>query len=162
MGDVLAGNYSDFKFVKTRSVVQIVIELPIERAQEVFDLLGAPLPGAEIPVAIARLNLSAPAPTAAIESLDEDIWENREIEKPTRQYTLAQQAGMLCNDRGFWKWIEWETRGQFAAEINAMTAADYVRSVCRINSRTELDVDHDAELRFRDMRADYNNWINDR
>jgi hypothetical protein len=53
---VFQGTYSDWKLVKTRSVVQIVIEVPLEQAQHVYQVLGGmPQPGAEMPVAVARL-----------------------------------------------------------------------------------------------------------
>ena len=34
MTDAILGSYADFKLVKTRSVVQVVIEVPLERAHE--------------------------------------------------------------------------------------------------------------------------------
>jgi hypothetical protein len=48
--------YSDFKYIKTRSCVQIIFEVPIEASNEAYEILGGvPKPGAEIWCAIARL-----------------------------------------------------------------------------------------------------------
>lgn len=51
------GSLADFKLVKTRSVVQFIVEVPIEQADVALATLGGiPLPGVERPVALARLN----------------------------------------------------------------------------------------------------------
>lgn len=52
----IAGNYAEFKLVKTRGVFAITIEFPVERTADVFAALGYPQPGTESPVAVARLN----------------------------------------------------------------------------------------------------------
>lgn len=52
---IIAGNYADFKLVKTRSTCQLIIEIPIEQAEAAIRVFGIPMPGHEIPVAIARL-----------------------------------------------------------------------------------------------------------
>jgi hypothetical protein len=56
--------FSDFKLVKTRSSAQLVLEIPIERADAVLAILGGvPQPGKEVSVAVARLmGNEAPVP----------------------------------------------------------------------------------------------------
>ncbi len=54
------GSYADLKFIKSRSVMQVIVELPIEQADAFLAAFKAPQPGAERPVALALLN-SAPA-----------------------------------------------------------------------------------------------------
>lgn len=61
---VVAGTYADFKVIKSRSVVQVVIELPIEKGADFIDKFGMPLPGVETWMAIAWL-LKEPAPAIA-------------------------------------------------------------------------------------------------
>ena len=51
----IAGTYSDLKFIKSRSVAQVVVEVPIERAADVVALFGTPQPGGEVWVGMARL-----------------------------------------------------------------------------------------------------------
>lgn len=53
----ISGSLADFRIVKTRSVVQFIVEVPIEQADVALATLGGiPLPGVERPVALARLN----------------------------------------------------------------------------------------------------------
>jgi len=49
----LQGNYSALKFIPTRSVIQVIVEIPIEMGDKVYSVLGFPNPKAEIPVLIS-------------------------------------------------------------------------------------------------------------
>jgi hypothetical protein len=139
----ILGTYSDFKLVKTRSVVQVVIEVPIERAKEVTDLLGMPMPGEEIPIGFARLD---PAKL--------DI--NAPIQLP--RVSNAQMAGILCNEGGFRKYLA-ERSGQVVPDAEA--AAVLVRLACSVKSRANLDTDkHGAQL-WRDLKGEYELWLKD-
>ena len=53
---MILGSYADLKIIKTRSVVQIVVEVPLERGKEVTDLFGLPQPNAEVHVVVARMD----------------------------------------------------------------------------------------------------------
>lgn len=139
MSDVLKATYADLKTVKTRSTCQIILELPIEALTDVVALLGAPVPGNEVWVAVARLRPDAVQQPVA------------ELEQPHhRQKSLAQIAGIICNEPAFWKYID--VKGE--AE-----AADYVRGHCNVTSRSALDHNDDAALAFRTLRTDYDLWL---
>lgn len=56
---VIAGSFADYRLVKSRSVLQLVVEIPVEQQEQAFKALGYPLPGVEIAVAVARLNPQA-------------------------------------------------------------------------------------------------------
>jgi hypothetical protein len=117
----IAGSYSDFKLVKTRSVAQIVIEVPIEQAEAFLKAFGVPQPGAEKPVALALMNTEQPKP-----------------EKPRQSWSSmsrAQQAGILCSDKQFWLWFNVDDEKQ---------AEQRVREYFGIESRRELDAEHIA------------------
>ena len=93
------GNYADLKYIKTRSVVQIVVEVPIERAHEITDAFGWTQPGKEIPVALARLN-------PAMVAIGDD---EQPVEKPRRAFSdlpASQQAAMRCKDADFQAWCD--------------------------------------------------------
>src|SRR5690349_9811828 len=141
MVDAILGTYSDFKLVKTRSVVQVVIEVPLERAQEVTDLFGLPVPGAEIPVAMARLRTAANTDTP------------RDEPKPPAK--LAQLAGIVCNEGRFWRFLSENT--QYTID-SADEAAKYVRLVCGVRSHAELDTNISAANLWRDLSAKYEAW----
>ena len=53
---VIQGTYSDFKIIKTRSVAQFIIEIPLENASHAIDMFGLPSPECEKWVAVAMLN----------------------------------------------------------------------------------------------------------
>lgn len=139
MTDVLKATYADLKTVKTRGVCQIVLEMPIEGMADAFSLLGAPIPGNEVWVAVARLRPSVSAVAS----------EPVEIEPHHKPKSLAQIAGIICNEPAFWKYVN-------VADANA--AAEYVRGHCGITSRSALDSNDDAAQAFRTLKADYLIW----
>ena len=143
---VIQGTFADLKSVKTRSVVQMVVEIPIEQAEQVIKAFGFPQPGAEIAVAVARLDSEAtkhaPAPS-----------ENPK--KPFKNYSLSQQAGMRCNDPKFWKFI-W---GMFDWACESESAAtNFVRTHCVVESRKELDTRGSAGSEWLALNAEYEQW----
>jgi len=135
--DVLKATYADLKTVKTRSTCQLILELPIEALTDVVALLGAPVPGNEVWVAVARLR-----PEAVQQ-------EPGQLEPPRQLKSLAQIAGIICNEPAFWKYIH---------VANADEAAKYVRGHCGVTSRAALDSNEDAAQAFRTLKADYIIW----
>ncbi len=138
---IILGTFADFKTVKTRSVVQIIVEVPIERGKQVVEAFGFPQPGAEIPVAVTRF-------------VEDAVPVQPEPEKPTRpgrpfaDMPPSQQAGMLCTDKEFQKWAAPQSPTE-----------DYARLVilhtCRIDSRRELDCSDAAHGRWDTMLAQF-------
>ncbi len=62
----IQGCFAEYQMVKTRGVLVLKIEVPLERQAEVFAVLGYPLPGEEIHVGLARLqNPQQVSPAAA-------------------------------------------------------------------------------------------------
>ena len=53
---ITKGTYSDFKIVKTRNIAQIIVEIPLEHAEEFVTMFGMPTPNMDKWVAVARLN----------------------------------------------------------------------------------------------------------
>lgn len=132
---IVSGVFSDFKLVKTRGVAQLVIELPLERAANALEMFGVPQPGEEIHVAVARLHQEQPQP------------------KPKRSFddmSPAQQAGLLCNDKDFSRFIR--TKKTDAEPV------EFVRKYCGIGSRSELNVDLDAKEIWSDLVGDFRIW----
>jgi hypothetical protein len=151
MADVLKATYADLKTVKTRSTCQVILELPIEALTEVVALLGAPLPGGEVWVAIARLKDAPQIEAEANQEPDTDIGE---IDKPPRP--LSQVAAILCTIQTFRRFLSERFKRTISGEDEA---AALVRDICRVKSRRELDTDTAAASAFRGMRADYRNWM---
>jgi hypothetical protein len=51
----ITATFSDYRLVKSRGVLQLVLELPVERQAQAFEALGFPMPGTDIHVGVARL-----------------------------------------------------------------------------------------------------------
>ena len=144
----IQGTFADLKSVKTRSVVQMVVEIPIEQAEQVIKAFGFPQPGAEIAVAVARLDpekaKAAPAPS----------------EKPKERFAdkrLSVQAGIRCNDPRFQRFISNEY-GQWLRD--GEDVADFVRRHCMVGSRKDLDDDIYVSSRERwiALNAEFEEW----
>lgn len=144
------GDYVDLRFIKSRKCAAIVIEIPIEAAASFVAAFGAPSPATGVPVAIARLAAGKPTsePAKAITGPVE--------KKPFSEFPLSKQAGMRCNDRGFWKFLDKRNPGM--GIISPEDAADEVRAICLIDSRTELDIDSMAAERWRALDNEFVCW----
>jgi hypothetical protein len=137
---VIAGTFADCKLIKTRSALQLIIEVPIEQADQALTALGGvPQPGKEKPVAVARLNSHA-------------------IEPPAKKGTLAQQAGILCGDVRFLKFIA-EKYPHIGSPENDFEAAASVRAICGVESRAQFDSDPAAGQRWRSMKGAFDAWL---
>ena len=143
---VIQGTFADLKSVKTRSVVQMVIEIPIEQAEQIIKAFGFPQPGAEIAVAVARLDPEAtkhaPAPS----------------EKPKRHWddlSYTEQAGIRCNDPSFQFFMR---EVQEYKSVGTEQTAGSVRLHCDVGSRAEFDKSSDAARRWEALDAEFQEW----
>lgn len=135
----MEGTYSDFKLVKTRSVAQIVIEIPLERASSWVEMFGLPTPNMEQWVAIAALR-------------------QQSIVKSDESNQAVKVAGMLCNSSEF---------GVFLRDIVGLpevepdkpeTIADALRTILGIKSRTEFHTNEQAMNAFYRVKGEYESW----
>lgn len=154
MADVLQATYADLKTVKTRSTCQLILELPIEALTDVVALLGAPVPGNEVWVAVARLRAPQAAPTPELDHKPEPP-ANDDTNKPPRP--LSQVSAILCNIVAFRRFIH-EAKG-YEVIPTVDEAAAWVRETCGVKSRSEFDTDEAAAANFRRIRADYDAWM---
>lgn len=109
----------------------MIIEVPVEEAKLLVDIFGIPIPGKEIPVAVAAL-----------------VGEPQQ-EKPKRRFadmSPAQQAGIVCGDERFQNWI---------GVSNAEVAAEWVRKRCEVVSRADLNTNQNAKHRWEGILQDY-------
>lgn len=139
---VITGTFADMKLVKTRSAMQLVIEVPIEHGKKVIEAFGLPVPGAEIPVAVARLAAA-------------DI-----VPQPQKQRNgkLAQRSALLCADPRFLRFIG-ETCPSIRQPRDANEAADAVRMVCGVKSRAEFDTNDEAAQRWLTLKGKFDAWL---
>jgi hypothetical protein len=136
------GDYVDLRFVKSRKVCQVVIEIPIEAGSAFVAAFGTPDPSKGVPVAIARLApQSAEKPKAEREH---HSWH---------ELSPAQQAGIRCADKVF---------GQFLIDRHGhhceADPADTVRAFCGIKSRTELNTSIAAREKWERLNDEFIIW----
>jgi hypothetical protein len=159
MVDALKATYADLKTVKTRGVCQIVLEMPIEGMADAFSLLGAPIPGNEVWVAIARLRGGGAAiekPSPQIEHANDENAADDIPGKPPRP--LSQVSAILCGIVAFRRFIMEQYDG-WDQMPTADEAADWLREECGVRSRREFDTDENAAANFRDIRSKYSAWM---
>jgi len=141
-----SGSYCDLKFIKSRSVAQVVVEIPIEQAAAFIAAFGAPEPSKECPVAIARLDMTKAA---------------SEAEKPRRKLSelpIAQRAALLCNRHAFRTFVKerYASGGRVGDDADA---ANMVRKYCGVISRSELSMNVLAATKFEALEREFNNWL---
>ena len=145
----ISATFADFKLVKTRSIAQLVFEVPVENADAALQALGGlPQASGERWCAIARLVTGKPASeaTRAIAPPDKE-------RKRFDELRPSAQAGIRCADKGFWQFL---TGGEYGSPImSSEDAAEEVRAICRVASRAELDTDPKAAERWRALDNNY-------
>ncbi len=156
---VIQADYSNWRTVAGRKVLQLVFEVPIEQTADVMEKLGVPMPGENKWCAIALLDIggcasgngagkhgnapkqssgseaptdqSGPTHTLTIAHTAEAGTSPRERDRrPFASLPLSQQAALRCDDVRFQRYL---------GVANKTEAGDYVRSHCRVTSRADLD-----------------------
>lgn len=145
----IAGDYSDLKFIRTRGVAQIVVEVPLEQGEEVVRLFGTPIPGSNVRVAIARLNGEAEkSPQKPAEAM-----ERRRL----HDLPPVQQAALTCQREAFWTYLREE---QGATEIDTEEqAAEFVRDFCQVKSRSALTRENKPGQRWAMLLSAFEAWM---
>lgn len=162
---LIDGDYADLRFVKSRSVAQMVVEFPIERGAELVKMFGAPIPGEPVRVAVARLV------EGSVAQLDEHRASNAKdagsnpvgaAKRSWSEISLAQQAGIRCGEPAFWTYLSQlsDEAGTNKPLIeSADKAADYVRLACQVHSRADLDKSAQSRRAWRDIDLGYQAWL---
>ena len=167
-----AASYADWKLIKTRAVIQIVFEVPIESHDAAYQALGGmPVHAQERWFAIARLDQSKFEQRK--ERRDEDTQQGTTATAPgaaprerrsLSDVPLSQRAGMLCNAPAFWAFLkEHQPEScrvlELADGTDGEKAAIVLRSLCGVQSRSELSEDNQAGQEFLNIESGYNFWM---
>lgn len=131
--------YADWRPVKGRKVLQLILEVPLEQQGDVLSMLGAPLPDRDLWVAIALLS-----------------------DQQNANYKggkLAQEAGILCGQGAFRQWAAIEGQYDGIAMLDGDMAADFIRERCGVTSRAHLDHDAGAAKEFIEIKRAYEAWL---
>ncbi len=136
----IAGTFADMKSVKTRFVVQMIVEIPIENAEAVVAMFGYPKPGAEVPVAVARLT-DGPTRRAEVVSEQADPHPRRWEDMPP-----SQAAALAIQNVGFRAWL---------GEAGEVEADALLKLRLGVDSKADLDGNEEAAYRWRWELAKY-------
>jgi hypothetical protein len=136
----IRASYSEFQMVKTRSVLKIILEVPIERAADVLKKLGVPIPGEERHVAVALLSDLAKEPDNVVSIAKTRYAQSSPMER------AVTRAGMLAHDEEFWQW---------SSTMDEADAAGWIRDRCGVRSRSEIATDSTAFGRFVSMEEEF-------
>jgi hypothetical protein len=150
-----AGVFTDFKLVKTRNVAQVIVEVPIEAADQALATLGG-LPRADQSpwVAVARLNCTSVNPPAEPETSSVKI---------KRDWPMASQIHLRCQEPSLWKFLQehhdfaplWKRARNFGLEFGGEVAAEVVREWCGVTSRAQIIPGSYAAERWHSLEAEY-------
>ncbi len=153
---IIQAEYVEWQMVKTRSSLKLVFEVPLEMQDFVQRALGTPMPNRSNPVAICRLVEGAVANNVV--QIEDHRPEPPADDKPPRP--LSQVAAFLCTVQAFKRYIFDKAHG-FDHMPSTDEATAWLKSVCQIESRRELDSNEAAASRFIEIRAGYNLWLKD-
>lgn len=146
--------FSDFKLIRGRKVAQVVLEVPMEKADEALSALGGlPRPDAERWVAVARL---VPGAEKAVGGQTaEPLPTEPKERKPFDSLPYAQQSALKCSDEAFQRFLV----EMHEAEPGEEGAADAVRAYCGVASRSEIKANTQAAGAWRDLLGRYRLWM---
>lgn len=152
---VFQGSYADIVVRKTRSVFVVSVEFPLEAYQAFVAAFGGPTPGAEVPVALARLDRSKPA--------SEPRKGNGEAVKERRKFhdlPLSQQAALSCNDDRFQRFLA-ERDQKWGPPYTPEVAAERVREICGVGSRSAIVDEEPSGKHWRRLNSEFMAWVHD-
>lgn len=144
----IQGDYVDLRFIKSRKVCQVVIEIPIEAGETFVAAFGTPNPSTGVPVALARIDPNAKAAPETKTDKAKRKWD---------ELSIAQRAGIVCEEGGFRTFLKEEYGDEW--EISNGDAASVVRHLCMVKSRSELDHEPLAGKRFNELDSEYRTWL---
>lgn len=149
MPTAFRATFSDMKIIKTRQQVQLVFELPLADFDQAYNVLGGlPNPASEQWFAIAPLRKEvvneSPRPQAAPGA--KRSWQD---------LSPQQQAGIRCDDIAFTVFLQ-EERPEDWHE--ASDAAQCVRLICGVESRSELETNQKARVIWHQLDQQYGAW----
>ena len=145
--------YADWKLIKTRACVQIVLEIPIERANEAYTVLGGmPVAGAEVWCGVARLDPHKVGVATPSEGGKDRASSPHD---PPPSHRLTTRAVMLSKDPQFHKFLEGHLR---LGNVTEEEAATYIRDKCRVASRSEIKPGTEAATRLDFIESAYICW----
>jgi hypothetical protein len=129
--------------------LRLLIDIEPMHAQDAFKLFAAPgTPAAIAALQVGYAQADAPKPESPPQP-----------EKP-KGGPLAKLAGMWSADPEFWAWASNEHLGVRWNIKDSIGAATFIREICDVSSRAELDHNPEAEEIFHNyIRANFSKYL---
>jgi len=157
--------YADWKLIKTRGVVQVVMEVPLADADAAYGVLGGmPNPGQESWFGIAPISLpvqpeeaSAAPPRQDSPHAPQPDGAGKRERMEWRELQPAAQAAIRANDPQFRAFLREE---MVYPDVDTEESATIsIRHICRIKSRSELSTDHRKRVLWHQLDQRYQAWL---
>ena len=159
---IISASFSDWRPVKSRKVLQLIFEVPVEQTEKVLNTLGAPMPHEDNWCAIAVLTEEARSSMGEQGTLTAQAAGSNPAAPTKKRFdemSRAQQAGLLCNEKRFQEWLMmayggWEHISPDITDAAERTAV-WVRKYCAVQSRADLDASHAAGVNWDVLLTEY-------
>jgi hypothetical protein len=156
--------YSDWKLIKTRGVVQVVLEVPLADADAAYNVLGG-MPDASrenwFAVAPLKLPLAEKEPKTPSPKLD-PATPSLSLDKPAekakrdwRDIPPAAQAAMLCDKPVFRAFLAERYTDEWHESMT--DGAECVRLICGVASRSMLNEGAHRVI-WHSLQSEYQAW----
>lgn len=162
---VFKATFSDFKNIKTRKVMQIILEVPIEAADAALKTLGGvPRADRETWVGVARLDPAIAAQEARAPAHDPRNPPAEPSATKERQkfaaMPLAKQAAIRCEqDEPFRRFLAERLYGPSSGVVlDPSMAAEEVRHICGVGSRRDINDADESGEKWRSLDREYLSW----
>lgn len=154
----IKATYADYRRVKGRKVLQLIFEVPIEKAPDVHDTFGEPSSEGATWVALALLDNEKVQDSELKAQLKASV--ELEKKKEPREFStllLSNQCALKCEEPAFWQFLN-ERKGQRISSIQ--DAETSVRRLLGVNSRAALDNHANIDERnvWLKLYDDYQTW----
>lgn len=151
----IAAQLVDMRNVGTHKVLKLTIHIPEEQALAAIAAFGWPTGVDPVPIAIARLAIAS-ADTPRQEPSTPD---GAKTKTAFRDMRMANQAGMLCNEGAFHRFLAEKLKYPDHAAMTDKAAADYVRRLCNVASRKDIRPDATSGKRWERLVDEYRTWM---
>jgi hypothetical protein len=158
MSTAFKATYSDWKLIKTRGVVQVVMEVPVSESDAAYEILGGmPVHGKERWFGIAALKSPAEeAPSNVPSGSPPSTRPDGTKRMDWRDMQPAAQAGIRCADPVFISFLKEQQPNAWRAHQDA---ASLVRWICGVKSRSELGTNHLARVMWKTLDDQFQVWL---
>jgi hypothetical protein len=154
------GVYADWKLVKTRGVVQVVLELPIEDADAAYEVLGGmPVAAKERWFAVAAIRTQPEeTPISPAVATPQPVPDKPQAggKRDWRELPPAQQAALRCNNPVFIAFLKEERT--FDMSEATCDPAECIRLICGVASRSELNTNQKARVIWHQLDSQFQAW----